>query len=77
MVKSLPSKKKKKKKSPPSNARDVSSIPDWGTKISHASGQLSLYAGKLQLESPHTAMKSAAKKREKAEGNSNFFREPI
>ena len=52
-------------KSPPSNAGDVSSIPDWGTKIPHASGQLSLHEGKLQLESLHTAMKSAAKKKKK------------
>ena len=43
-------------KSPPSNAGDVSSIPDWGTKIPHASEQ---------LKSPHTAMKSAAKKKKK------------
>ena len=32
-------------KNPPSNAGDVGSIPDWGTKIPHATGQLS----------PHTA----------------------
>ena len=29
---------------PPSNAGDRGSIPGWGTKISHAAGQLSLRA---------------------------------
>ena len=29
-------------KNPPSNAGDVGSIPGWGTKIPHASGQISL-----------------------------------
>ena len=28
----------------PSNARDTGSIPGWGTKISHAAGQLSTCA---------------------------------
>ena len=27
-------------KNPPSNARDMGSIPGWGTKITHAMGQL-------------------------------------
>ena len=31
-------------KNPPSNAGNGGSIPDWGTKIPHASGQLSLCA---------------------------------
>ena len=30
-------------KDPPSHARDQGSIPAWGTKISHASGQLNLH----------------------------------
>ena len=33
--------KKKKKKNSPYNARDTGSIPGWGTKISHATEQLS------------------------------------
>ena len=28
-------------KNPPSNAGDIGSIPGWGTKIPHATGQLS------------------------------------
>ena len=28
-------------KNPPSNARDLGSVPGWGTKIPHAAGQLS------------------------------------
>ena len=31
-------------KNPPCNAWDVGSIPGWGTKIPHATGQLSLRA---------------------------------
>ena len=31
-------------KNPPSNIRDVKSIPDRGTKIPHATGQLSQWA---------------------------------
>ena len=34
----------------PSNARDMGSIPVWGTKIPHAAGQLSFHAAtKTQL----------------------------
>ena len=29
---------------PPSNARNVGSVPGWGTNISHAAGQLSTHA---------------------------------
>ena len=31
-----------KKKNPPSNAGEMGSIPGWGTKIPHASRQLSM-----------------------------------
>ena len=31
-------------KNPPSNAGDTGSIPGWGTKIPHATGQLNLCA---------------------------------
>ena len=31
-------------KSPPSNAGDAGSIPGWGTKIPHATGQLGPHA---------------------------------
>ena len=42
VVKNPPSKKKKKKpQNPPSNAGHTGSIPGWGTKIPHATGQLS------------------------------------
>ena len=36
-------------KNPPSNAGDVGSIPGWGTKIPHATGQLSPHVPQLQL----------------------------
>ena len=36
-------------KNPPSNAEDVGSIPGWGTKIPHATGQLSLHATTTEL----------------------------
>ena len=54
-------------KNPPSNAGDAGSIPGWGTRIPHATGQLRLRATTRepapacsgacvpQLESPHTA----------------------
>ena len=56
-------------KNPPSNAGDVGSIPGWGTKVPHATGQLSLHATTTeptrsracepQLErSPRTTVKS-------------------
>ena len=46
-------------KNPPSNAGDKGSVPGWGTKIPHATGQLSLCATTreahtLQLLSPCT-----------------------
>ena len=36
-------------KNPPSNAGDVGSIPGQGTKISHATGQLSPHATTTEL----------------------------
>ena len=36
-------------KNPPSNAGDAGSIPGWGTKILHATGQLSPHATTTQL----------------------------
>ena len=46
-------------KNPPSSAGDVGSIPGWGTKIPHATGQLSphhnYWAHAPQLESLHAA----------------------
>ena len=36
-------------KNPPSNAGDAGSIPDQGTKIPHAAGQLSLGATAIEL----------------------------
>ena len=48
-------------KNPPSDAGDVGSIPSWGTKIPHATGQLSpraadyrAHAPQLERENPHT-----------------------
>ena len=46
-------------KNPPSNARDVGSIPGRGTKIPHAAGQLSPCTTTTEpacckLQSPHT-----------------------
>ena len=46
-------------KNPPSNAGDAGSIPGWGAKIPHATGQLSPCATTTQLtpqrerENPH------------------------
>ena len=39
-------------KNPPCNAGDVSSIPGQGTKIPHASGQLSLCANTTEPTGP-------------------------
>ena len=39
-------------KNPPSNAGDMGLIPGWGTKIPHATGQLSLHA--KSTESVHS-----------------------
>ena len=36
----------------PCNVRDVSSIPDWGTKIPHAKEQLSPHATSRELVCP-------------------------
>ena len=33
----------------PSNAEDMGSIPGWGTKISHAAGQLSQHTTTTEL----------------------------
>ena len=48
-------------KNTPCNARDTDLIPDWGTKIPHATQQLHLYAPTIelmpQLESPCAMMK--------------------
>ena len=35
----------------PCTARDVGSIPDWGTKITHAADQLSLHAAAIDFTS--------------------------
>ena len=37
-------------KNPPCNERDTGSIPGWGTKPSHAVGQLSLWATTTEFE---------------------------
>ena len=39
-------------KNPPSNAEDAGLIPGWGTKISHASGQLCPHT--TTTEPPHS-----------------------
>ena len=38
-------------RNPPCNAGDMGSVPDWGTKIPHATGQLSLCAITAEFES--------------------------
>ena len=36
-------------KNPPYNARDMGSIPGWGTRIPHAAGQLSPHTTATEL----------------------------
>ena len=40
-------------KNPPSNAGDAGSIPGWGTKIPHATGQLSPCAATREKPTRH------------------------
>ena len=42
-------------KNPPSNAKDLGSIPGWGTKIPHAVGQLSLHIITTESHTPQLA----------------------
>ena len=42
-------------KNPPSNARDLGSVPGWGTKILHAAGQLSPNITTIESRSPQLA----------------------
>ena len=47
-------------KNPPSNAGDVGSIPGRGTKIPHATGQLSPRAATKQKERNHKKQQEVA-----------------
>ena len=48
-----------------SNARHTGSVPGWGTKISHAAGQLSLLAANREAPRVPQQTPSAAKKERK------------
>ena len=62
-------------KNPPSNAGDAGSIPGWGTKIPHTTGQLNLRAAtreKPTMKSLCAAMKTQNSQKRKKKKPTDF-----